>query len=97
MADALKPAGKAVATARGHYPQADGRHVTIVPGQTFTVWEGMTKAKWFTLLPAKGPAPEQPKKQAEAPGPDTLSAAAGAERQRKASGPRPPTEDPQLA
>lgn len=94
MADALKPAGTAVATARGHYPDASGRHVTILPGQTFTVWEGKTKAKWFTLDKAAAP---EPVKAAAPAAPDTLAAAAGAERQRKASGPKPPTEDPQLA
>jgi len=87
----LKAAGKAVATSKGHYPDEAGRHRTILPGQTFTVWEGRTKAKWFDLLPAGGSAPKVEKK-VEPPGPDTLTAAAIAERKRKAAN-KAPTED----
>lgn len=91
MGTELKPAGKAVANAKGHYPDASGRHLAIAPGETFVVWEGATKGKWFTLLPNGATAP---KVQKEAPpaGPDTLAAAAVAERKRKAAV-KPPTED----
>lgn len=92
MGAELKAAGKAVATSKGHYPDASGRHLTVLPGQTFTVWEGATKGRWFTLLPAGATAPKPPQKDAPPSGPDTLSAAAAAERRRKAAN-RAPTED----
>lgn len=88
----LKPIGKAVAIAKGHYPDSDGHHLTILPGQTFVVFEGMTKAKWFTLLTPDAPAHKAVVPVLEAPGPDTLAAAAGAERKRKAAI-KPPTAD----
>ena len=91
MAD-LKPAGQAVATAKGHYPAADGRHVTILPGQTFTVWEGATKAKWFTLLKPGAPAPKKVEPPAPPAEPNTLAEVAKAERKRKAEV-KPPTAD----
>jgi hypothetical protein len=93
MADALKAAGKAVATAKGHYPDASGRHVALAPGQTFTVWEGQTKSKWFTLLAEGAPAAEPAKAPVPEKEPDTFSGAAAAERQRKAKS-KPPLEDP---
>ena len=90
MAD-LKPVGRAVAIAKGHYPTGDGRHAVVHPGGAFTVFEGMDKAKWFTLLPANAPAPV--KVVAPPPTePDTLAAAAKAERKRKAEV-KPPTGD----
>ncbi len=87
----LKPAGKAVATVKGHYPDAGGRHLTILPGQTFVVWEGLTKSKWFNLLPPDAVAPKV-EKVAPPQGPDTLAAAAAIERKRKAAV-KPPTSD----
>lgn len=92
MGAELKPAGKAVANAKGHYPDAAGRHLTILPGQTFTVWEGLTKGKWFTLLPA-GAAPPVVQKEAAPPGPDTLAAAAAVERKRRAAVKAPTSDD----
>jgi hypothetical protein len=87
VAGELKPAGKAVATAKGHYPMADGRHRAIAPGETFPVWEGLTKGKWFTLLPKGGEAPPAKASAPAAPGAETLAAAAKAERQRNAARP----------
>lgn len=90
MAD-LTPVGRAVAIAKGHYPVADGRHVVLQPGETFTVWEGRDKAKWFTLLPVDAPAPV--KVAAPAPAePETLAAVAKVERKRRAEV-KPPTGD----
>jgi hypothetical protein len=93
MGAELKPVGRAVATAKGHYPGADGRHATVLPGETFTVFEGRDKAKWFTLLKADEPAPAPVVAPAPAPEPDTLAAAAGAERKRKASAKAPLADD----
>ena len=77
------PIGRAVAIAKGHYPTADGRHASIAPGETFTVWQGLDKAKWFTLLPPDAPAPAKVEVVAPAE-PETLAAAAKVERKRKA-------------
>ena len=83
MGAELKPAGRAVAVIRGHYPLADGRIVTVKPGEEFTVFEGRTKASWFKLLNEGEPAPvvEVVAPPAE---PDTLAAAAVVEHKRKA-------------
>ena len=91
MGAELKPVGQAVAVVKGHYPDSDGRHLTILPGQTFTVFEGMTKGRWFTLLKPGAAAPT-PVRAAEEVGPETMAAAAVAERKRKAAV-RPPTAD----
>lgn len=102
MAD-LKAIGRAVAIAKGHYPTSDGRHAVVQPGETFTVWEGRDKARWFTLLPPDAPATltglhhlEGQTVQILAAGakvePDTLAGAAKAERKRKAEV-KPPTGD----
>lgn len=91
MGVTYKPVGRAVAIAKGHYPTADGRHATLTPGETFTVFEGLEKAKWFTLLPADAPVPAK----AEAPAPvepNTLAAAAKVERKRRAEV-KPPLGD----
>lgn len=91
MGVTYKPVGRAVAIAKGHYPTADGRHATLAPGETFTVFEGMDKGKWFTLLPADTPAPVK----VEAPTlvePNTLAAVAKVERKRRAEV-KPPTGD----
>ena len=91
MGTSFKPVGRAVAIAKGHYPTGDGRHAGIAPGQVFTVFEGLDKAKWFTLLPKDAPAPV--KVVMPPPGePDTLAAAAKVERKRKAEV-KPPTAD----
>jgi len=87
----FKPVGEAVASAKGHYPTGDGRHRTVLPGERFTVFEGLTQAKWFDLVGAKSPAPVAATAPA-APEPDTLAAAAGVERKRRASV-KPPTAD----
>lgn len=92
MGAEFKPVGKAVAVAKGHYPDSDGRHMTILPGETFVVFEGMTKGKWFTLLTPGAQAHKVVAPVIEAPGPETLAAAAGAERKRKAAI-KPPTAD----
>jgi hypothetical protein len=91
MAD-LKPVGRAVAITKGHYPLADGRHVVVAAGTTFTVFEGLTKAKWFTLLPDDAPEPVEPAPPAPTNEPNTLAGAAKAERKRKAEV-KPPTGD----
>ena len=91
MAD-LKPVGRAVAIAKGHYPTGDGRHASITAGETFTVWEGLDKGKWFTLLPADAPAPAKVAPPPAPPEPDTLAAVAKVERKRKAEV-KPPTGD----
>lgn len=87
-----KPIGRAVANAKGHYPSADGRHVTVHAGETFTVFEGLDKGKWFTLLPASAPAPVKAEPPAPPAEPNTLAAVARAERKRKAEV-KPPTGD----
>ena len=92
MGAELKAAGKAVAILKGHYPDEAGRHLTILPGQTFTVWEGLTKGKWFQMQEKGAPAPKIPQKETPPPGPETLTAAAIAERKRKAAN-KAPTED----
>ena len=92
MGKQLTPVGRAVATAKGHYPTGDGRHATIAPGETFTVFEGLDKGKWFTLLPADAPAPVKAEKPTESPPPDTLAGAAAVERKRRAAV-KPPTAD----
>lgn len=92
MGQEFKPVGKAVATAKGHYPGADGRVRTVLPGETFEVFEGRAKAKWFTVLAPNAPAPQPPAKAAPDVPPDTLLAAAQAERKRKAAA-KPPTAD----
>lgn len=92
MAGQLIAAGRAVATAKGHYPKADGRHVTVAAGETFTVFEGLTKGKWFTLLPDDAPAPAKPPAVDAPAEPDTLAAVAKVERKRRAEV-RPPTGD----
>lgn len=92
MGVAFTPVGRAVATAKGHYPLADGRHVTRLPGDTFVVFEGMTSAKWFKLLTDAAPAPEQAPAEAPAPEPNTLGAVAKVERERKAKA-KPPMGD----
>jgi hypothetical protein len=93
MGAELKPVGRAVATAKGHYPGADGRHATVLPGDTFTVFEGRDKAKWFTLLKADEPAPAPVAPPAPTPEPNTLAAVASVERKRKAAV-KAPTADP---
>ena len=80
MGKELKPIGRAVASAKGHYPMADGRVMTIKPGEVFTVFEGMTKALWFTVLPNDAPEPKPAEPVAPPPDPDTLAAVAGVER-----------------
>ena len=86
------PIGRAVAIAKGHYPTADGRHATIAQGEVFTVFEGYTKAKWFTLLPPDAPEPVKVAPPAPPAEPDTLAAVAKVERKRKAEV-KPPTGD----
>lgn len=83
MSVTYTPIGRAVAIAKGHYPTADGRHASIAAGETFTVWQGLDKGKWFTLLPKDAPAPVKVTPPAPAE-PDTLAAAAKVERKRKA-------------
>jgi hypothetical protein len=93
MGAELKPVGRAVATAKGHYPTADGRHATVLPGETFTVFEGLDKARWFTLLKDDAPAPA-PVAPPPAPAePNTLAAVASVERKRRAAV-KAPTADP---
>ena len=92
MGEIYKPIGRAVAIGRGHYPLRDGRQVSIAPGQTFEIFDGLDKGKWFTVLKgAETPAPVAPPTPAPVE-PDTLAAAAGVERKRKAAN-RPPTAD----
>lgn len=91
MGKTYTPVGRAVAIARGHYPIADGHHATIAPGEVFTVFAGMDKAKWFTLLPPDASAPAKVEVVAPAE-PETLAAAAKVERKRKAEV-KPPTAD----
>ena len=92
MGAELKPVGQAVAIARGHYPNSDGRTLVRLPGETFKVFEGMTKGKWFTLLTPDAPAPVAAPRQAEEAAPETLAAAAAVERKRKTAV-KPPTAD----
>ena len=92
MGAELKPIGRAVATAKGHYPLPDGRHVTVQAGETFTVFEGLDKAKWFTVLEDGAPAPTPAAPEVAPPEPDTLSAVATRERKRRAEA-KPPTSD----
>lgn len=92
MSVTYTPIGRAAAIARGHYPTGDGRSRVVMPGETFVVFEGMDKAKWFTLLKADAPVPAPiapPPAPAE---PDTLAAVAKAERKRRAEV-KPPTGD----
>lgn len=86
------PIGRAVAIAKGHYPTADGRHATLTPGDTFTVFEGLDKGKWFTLLPADAPTPVKADPPAAPAEPNTLAAAAKVERKRRAEV-KPPLGD----
>ena len=82
MGAELKPVGRAAAIHRGHYPLADGRIVTVKPGEVFTVFEGRTKASWFRLLNEDEPAPAV--EVATPPiEPDTLLAVAKVEHRRK--------------
>ena len=92
MGTTYTPVGRAVATAKGHYPNADGRHISIKPGETFTVFEGLAEGKWFALLPANAPAPVKVEPAPPPPEPETLAAAAKIERKRKAEV-KPPTGD----
>jgi hypothetical protein len=93
MGAQLKPAGRAVAIAKGHYPGVDGRHRVISAGETFTVFEGLAKARWFTVLKAEERAPAPVVPEPAPPEPNTLSGAAVAERRRRAAV-KAPTADP---
>ena len=97
MGKQLTPVGRAVATAKGHYPDVNGRHVTRQPGDTFTVFVGLDKAKWFTVLPPDAPAPAKPEPAPPATEPETLAAAAGVERKRRAGVKPPLAVDPPAA
>jgi hypothetical protein len=88
----LVPVGTAVATAKGHYPGADGRQRTVLAGERFTVFEGLTKARWFTVLPPDAPAPKAQPTQAAAE-PETLASVAQAERKRRATVKAPTADD----
>lgn len=61
----FKVVGKAVATARGHYPLPTGGSRRIQEGETFDVYEGKTKATWFKLLETPKAAPAKPPAKAE--------------------------------
>lgn len=54
----FKVIGKAVALKRGHYPKPEGGSRIIPEGQTFEVFEGLTKSTWFRMLDAPKPVTE---------------------------------------
>lgn len=83
MGKELKPIGRAVASVKGHYPGADGRVLTIKPGEVFTVFEGMTEALWFKVLPPEATEPKPPKPVAAPQEPETLAEVAVVERKRR--------------
>jgi hypothetical protein len=89
----LTPVGTAVATARGTYPLADGRHRVVLAGERFTVFEGLTKARWFTVLPPDAPAPAGNAPAAAPEEPVALSQVAAVERKRRAAVKAPTADD----
>ncbi len=93
MGKQLTPIGTAVASAKGHYPLADGRMRTVVAGEKFTVFAGLDKAKWFTVLPTPEPTAPAPVAPVERDAPVALSTVATTERKRRAAV-KPPTADP---
>ena len=83
MGKEFKPVGRAVASAKGHYPMADGRMMTIKPGEIFEVFDGMTESRWFEVLTPGSPDPKPAKPAVAATEPDTFDAVAGIERKRR--------------
>jgi hypothetical protein len=93
MGKQLTPIGTAVASAKGHYPLPDGRHRSVAPGEKFTVFAGLDKAKWFTVLQTPEPPAPAPAAAAAPDAPVALSTVAAVERKRRAAV-KPPTADP---
>lgn len=86
MRPPYKVVGRAVAIQRGHYPRPDGGSRRIEVGETFDLFEGITKGSWFKAIEPGKPAPTPPvdatppgqplkkaKAKAPAPTPDDLA------------------------